>query len=628
MSDHYSEPLSGDDSAPVYETSWARISLDFGPRGYELAEEIAGEEDQGDPAERIRREIQQMIEAVRGADSISESEFIELDNMELTAEVFEQLCDGVSPEELKELAGEVEGATDAEPTEPEADARPGETERADNSEETLGEPLSEEEARAEEEMERRITEATAEDVVRELLLAAVDLPQLMVYEADETTVNVYVLCVNENDEWVTAEVDEKGRIAPGLAFESFAAELMELLPARGGICAEQDSYSFSVPVTELGEELTVDADSTCAALVEISMDELTQQVPQLLLTCALEAAPSSNGWVLLSADYMTLALVIDQLSRPAVVVASTDNSHQLSFVLPGGFNPTFDEGSVGEWMQGVVGTPSADISGVLIDLHWGANKVLTRYLPQRSVALDTLWALPGLLPDPLSYVRLDDEIENLTWIYNLDDTESKRLRNYIEDTGSDTGMESVLQLLGYSVEVARVADARADMTHMPGYRAFAPDADEEDDVPGSESSTLAFVSGESHKKPGMLDGVAQLGASGILALIAARRRTQGVSSQNAALASAALASAGISEIVMARTLEKLQKIKGEQKAGESSVQTPSRHGKAAGNRGAARVRDFLDSSELGEKAHRAGSEAKKRTREQTQKFLRKFFGQE
>lgn len=658
MSNHYSEPFSGDDSALDYETSWARISLDFGPRGYELAEEIAAESQkaQGDPAERIRREIQQMIEAVRGGaqNLASADEVQKLDDMELTAEIFEQLCQGQTPEDIAALAESEEPADSCEAltdTDTDTDARAdsqhstdseptSDTEGSDDSADSLATHISDEEdnehARAEAEMERRITEATAEDVVRELLLAAVDLPQLLVYESDETTVDVYVLCIHDGDELLTAEVDEDGTITTGQNFELFAADLMELLPTRGGICADQESYTVSAPVTEIGEELTVDADARCAALVEISMNELASQIGQVAVLNPVETAPARDGWVLLTSDAVSMVSLLSQLQRPSLVVSSTESSHQLSFLLPQGVESEYEEGSVGRWMQQVVGTPSDDDSGLVIDLFWGSPKVLTRYIPQGSVALDALWLLPGMLPEPLNYVRINDEIENLTWLYNLDGTEAKRLRNYIEDTASDTSMESVLQLLGHTIDVARVADDRADISMMPGYRSFEPDASAAQPLVEAVAEAKEGkgnsqeLTKELTKRPWLFvaDSAAQLGASGVLAVLAARKHARGDSARGVAFASAALASVGVTELVVARAFNKLQKQQQKADAREARKSQIPKYLNAPvePTTRVERVRQAFETSELGSKVQRLGQVAKRRTKSKAQKFLRKFLG--
>ncbi len=627
-----------------FETSWARISLDFGPLGYELVEEVV--EDTQNPADMIRQEIQQMISALKSAQGLpSESDIQKLDHVDLTAELFEKLCETKNVDELSALLDEKfeqqdetasgakaqEGAhsgTDSDEIEPASENEPAE--------------LSEDE-RLDQEIERRITEATSDDVVKELLLASVDMPQLMVYEADKGHVEVYVLCTESNDDLLTVEVDEKGDFALGSSFEVFAAELMEKLPTRGGICADQESYTVSAPVTEIGEELTLNADAKVSALIEIEMGELALHIGQVALLNPIEAAPTDHGWTLVTSDAISVLSLVSHLQRTSVVAAATENSHHLSFIFPGNSEPVamdeFDEGTWGQWMQKVVGSPGDDThSGVVIDLVWGVPKVLTRHVPQRSQALDSLWLLPGMLPEPLNFVRMNDEIDNLTWVYGLDDSTSKRLRNYVENYESDLGMESVLQLLGHTDDLAKVAEGRADISTFTGYKSFAPDmstmkaiAESVTSYPSGDSA-LASARRAAMERPWIftVDGAMQIGASGVLAFITARRRAQGNPARGTSFASVALASAGLTELIVARTFNRLQKLRVEQDAYDDRANDKMLTkylGDMANEAPGKSLRKVLDSTLWGAKAHQRASQAKGKAAKDAKKYLRKFFGQ-
>ncbi|GAA1742979.1 hypothetical protein HF984_08910 [Rothia terrae] len=626
-----------------FETSWARISLDFGPLGYELVEEVV--EDTQNPADVIRQEIQQMISALKSVQGLpSESDIQKLDHVDLTAELFEKLCETKNVDELAALldddSEEVQTAQDVAEAHDQSEqmSEPPTVASADDSETELSE-----EERIDQELERRITEATSDDVVKELLLASVDMPQLMVYEADENHVEVYVLCTEADEELLTVEVNEKGELSQGAPFELFAAELIEKLSTRGGICADQQSYTVSAPVTEIGEEMTLNADAKVSALIEIEMGELALHIAQVALLNPIDAAPTDHGWTLVTSDAVSVLSLVSYLQRPCVVAAVTENSHHLSFIFPGSSSPVaapeYDEGTWGDWMQKVVGVPGDDTeSGVVIDLVWGVPKVLTRHVPQRSVALDTLWLLPGMLPEPLNFVRMNDEIDNLTWVYGLDDPTSKRLRNYVENYESDLGMESVLQLLGHTDDLAKVAEGRADISTFTGFKSFAPDmstmkaiAESVTSYPSGDSA-LATAQRAAMDRPWILtvDGAAQLGASGVLAFIAARRRAQGNPARGTSFASAALASSGLTELIVARTFNRLQKLRAEQDAADDRANDKMLTkylGEVTGETPTDSIRKALDSTAWGAKAHRKASQAKGKAKDGAKKYLRKFFGQ-
>ncbi|GGH58644.1 hypothetical protein [Rothia aerolata] len=578
---HSGEPLSDDQ----FLTSWARISLDFGHSGIEVAHDTEPVAD--DPTERLRREIEQMIGAIRQSakgDSSSTDPVVQrLEGMNVTPELLEEM---LSAEAEADSIPDSERAAD-EPEEPRGlrpranndmvvvdltipPTTPDAEDNAENDSAENGDTLEPSED-FDPEFDRRVSEASSEDVVQALVLASVDLPEVMVYEADEDHVDVFVLCLQLDDEaMVTAHLGEDGKLTKGSDFEEFAENLLEHLPARGGLCATEDSYSVQAPVTVLGEELRLDADSLVAALIELEAPEVPTLVADTFVASPVSAVPADNGWTMISTDPVSMLNLLRSLAKPAIVAESNGTNHHLSFVVPGGHGRAsgFEKGTWGEWMNRVVGDPVPDDtdSGAVIDLHWGAPKTLTRYVPQNSFALDTLWTLPGNLPEPLNFVRTNDEVENLSWIYGLDETATKRLRNYVEDSASELGMESVLQLLDLPDELSKIVLGQFDIETLAGHKIYFPDMGVGEVVKESLTAypngddRLSSVSRQLMDRPWIfaVDGAVQLSASALLAGMAARRRARGQSARTAALGALALFGTGLAEFAVSRSYQKMK----------------------------------------------------------------------
>lgn len=543
-------------------TSWARISLDYGDTGIEVAQDDA---DREEPTDQLRREITDMIGVIRQAAQQNSGEIPSWENRErdaeLTEEIFQKML--AESEENKNIP---EAERDTEDSSARGEGPDtGEDGAQEFEYENLGENLSHQFLNPG--LEKEILEASTEDVVQALLLTCIDRPEVIVYEAGENHVDLYVLTIEGTDDLtLTAHLNEEGKIQPGTELEEFAADLMEDLPVRGGLCATQDSYSYSAPVTALGEELVLDADAEVAALIELEPSAVPALVATSLTVGPVELAPADKGWSLISSDPISMVHLLQNLGKPAIVAESTEFTQHLAFVVPGGRQSNSDtSGKISEWMNQVVGQPIPEEidTGAVINLVWGPPKKQTRYLPRESFAVDTLWFLPGVLPEPLNFVQINDEIENLTWFYGLDESGVKRLRNYVENSDSELGMESVLQLLGLPSELSKVAQGRADMESLPGYRSFAPKL-----VSAENTDASAFLAeaGESmtqisqilRQRPWIFtaEGVAQLSASGLLAFMAARRLYRGEPARLQAIFATVLAGSGISEIVLGRTIAK------------------------------------------------------------------------
>lgn len=571
---------------------WARVQLDFGPSGIELddAEAVDSEgDDVAAPMERIRQELEQMIGAIRDAqvqaqaqDRLGEDDVARMESLLNESGKLEELVAQVTEEERQKDAeatfggpdgagGPGEPAEGAEVTEAASESEPG-TETVDKLEppadedaEREAEELAERE-RLDAEIEQRIVETTAEDVINALMLVGLDLAEVLLHETLEDSVNLYVLCTVDGDSLRTVHMDDSGELTYGSEFYGFVDELLEELPVRGGICADQFSYSYTAPVTALGEELALSADGTCAALVEAPMSDLPAFVGEAVLAGPVYAAPADNGWSLIATDPVSLGNLLSLMRVPSIVAESAEGMKHLAFVFPGS-TQNFGDGTVGQWLSQTVGTtPDSDDMGTVIEFAWGAPKVLMRFIPQGSRALDYLWLLPGVLPEPIESVRAMEDVDNLTWLYGLDEQTANRFSNYVFDASSETGMESVVQVLRLPEELVKAVADSTVMADFVGFREFTPN------MTGMEllkESVTAYPNGTDplskiNRKlmacPWAIaaDGAVQLGASGALAVWAARRVARGQSGRGQAMVAATLGAAGIAELVLARVYGRLK----------------------------------------------------------------------
>ncbi|MEX3609694.1 hypothetical protein VVR12_01420 [Rothia sp. LK2588] len=570
-------------------TSWSRISLDFGPDGF-TADDEAGEPAEDSTQSVVRVEIENMINAIKRAAEESgdrENNGRGLADLDVTAEQLEKMLgqrvaddDSVPDSERGSDEGPLEGDAVLKPrleddtmvvdlaTSPLLNQDAGDDDDNSSTDTHATDEDDHDDQDEQADLDRRAREATSNDVVEALMLAAVKLPEVLVYEADDHHVDVFVLCVNHHDEVLTAHLGENGKLHPGDAFEEFAAELMGQLPVRGGLCANEDSYLLSAPVTALGEELVLDADAYVAAYLQVPFEQLRQAVHTSDLMGPVDAAPVDDNAVLLTAPAAILLPLLSELRCAAVVTEVTEFNQHLAFVVPDSFDHITEQVAI----EGI-GSPDPEPSaaGTVIDLTWGAPKTLTRYLPQNSYAVDTLWLLPGNLPEPLNFVRMTDELENLSWVFGLNDSATKRLHNYVEDSASELGMESVLQLLDMPGELAKLSSETIEIESLENHEVLYPAAATyEDPLEGLGEippHALQAVRQQVQRRPWLmtLDGVAQLSVSGALAIFAARRRAQGLSARPATVGAAALLGTGLAELALSRTYIKVQEALGKQR---------------------------------------------------------------
>lgn len=616
---------------------WARVQLDFGPTGIEpddIETSKTLDENPDSPEARLRRELEQMVGAIqqaRGAtnNALGEQDLAELENLLKEPGALENMFEKVLTEHRENEDSET---SEVDSAKAEAQVHNEASETADDLdpfEQEKAEQEAEERKRLDAEIEQRIVDTTAEDVINALMLASIDSAEVLVHETTQETVNLYVLCESDGQSLTTVHMQGDGAVGPGLPFDEFVDDLLEQLPVRGAICADQFSYSFSAPVTALGEELALSSDGTAAALVELPMTEIPTCVGQTPLAGPIEAAPADNGWSLLTGDPVSLINLLSIMRVPSIVAETSEGMQHLAFVFPGS-SRLLEEGPVGGRMTKVVGSPDDSDVGSILEFAWGAPKVLTRYIPRDSTVLDYLWLLPGVLPEPLNEIRAAEEIDNLAWLYGLDDQTSKRLANYVNDVTSETGLESVIQVLQLPEELSKVATSEGAMQEYVGYREFTPEMTGMDLLEQSvtaypnDSGPLNAVARELMARPWLVaaDGAAALGAAGAFALWAARRAARGGNPKAALIAAAALGASGSAELVMASVYRKLKSV--------NFVQDPAPQAPSLMDELRAQVEgtetDKVSPAEP--KVVRRARQVGQRVSESARQGLKKFFGKE
>lgn len=244
--------------------------------------------------------------------------------------------------------------------------------------------------------------------------------------------------------------------------------------------------------------------------------------------------------------------------------------------------------------------------------------------------LDYLWLLPGVLPEPLHEIRAAEEIDNLAWLYGLDEQTSKRLANYVNDMTSETGLESVIQVLQLPEELSNVAASEGSMQDYVGYREFTPEMTGMDLLKQTVtaypngSGPLNAVARELMARPWLVaaDGAAALGAAGAFALWAARRAARGDNPKAALIAAAALGASGSAELVMASIYSKLKNV--------NFVQDPAPQAPSLMEELKAQVEgtDTAKISPPEPKVLRKAKQVGQRVSDAARQGLKKFFGKE
>lgn len=553
--------------ADALELSWVKVWLHFGPQALEPSDEAV--------AESVSKILDRLGEADE-AGSAHRAELLEkFQNMVVTVEDFEEFCKTgfdadrarIADDEAQvvdipasEMLDDGEVATDAE-----VDLTPESL--RDVAEqmsflETIKQEIEKAAREHEDETEELFLDTTVEQVLEGIRERALISDELLVVEHDDTHVNLYVLCLSDEEagKIFAAEVDsETGEATAGQPFDDFLQNLLDELPVRGGMSATEESFMARGPVTYLGEELVLYPDYRAVALVEMSASDLLWKTREAGLTEPINTIPESEGWTYVMSSAQTVIDLLGFTMRPAVVAQVSDTYHKLGFIMPGNSedrppSKDADEMSWAEYITHITGEyEDTGASGASVSLVWGAQKEILKYVPQGSDAQDMLWELPGLLPEPLVGVQKNDEVENLTWIYGLDEGESRRLRQYVEDQDSEIGMESVLQLLGLSSDLMYLANGSKEPADFVGARAWEPDmplykaVTEDFQTYPNGTDPLSRVKRAYVDNPWLflVDGAVNLGASGFLVARARRQFMRGQSARATGSAAAILAAMGV-----------------------------------------------------------------------------------
>lgn len=559
-------------SDAALELSWAKVWLNFGPQALEPSDDA------------VAQSVSKILERLDEVDETDSAHRLELlkkfKNMVVTVEDFEEFCKtgfdadrariGDDAAQAVEIpASELLDDDDAE-LETEVDLTP-ESLRDESENISFLETIRQEIEKAALEHEGDTGELflnTSVDDVREAIRVKAEEQQaLIVTEYDEAHANMYILCLSDDEQQVlyVADIDETtGEETAGIAFDEFLQDFLDSLPVRGGTSATEDSFMARGPVTYLGEELVLDPDFRAVALVEMSASELLWSSREANLSEPISAIPESEGWTYVVSSAQTIIDLLGYLMRPAIVAQTTDTFHKLGFIMPGNKEdrPPSGDSEESDWVEYITHITGeyedTGASGASVSLVWGAHKDILTHLPQGSDAQDMLWELPGLLPEPLLGVQKNDEVDNLTWIYGLDEGESRRLHQYVEDTDREIGMESVLQLLGLSSDLMYLANGSKDPRDFAGARSWEPDmplykaVSEDFQAYPNGTDPVSQVRRAYVDNPWLFlaEGAVNLGVSGVLAARARRQFVRGQSARTTGSAAAILAAMGLLDFAL------------------------------------------------------------------------------
>lgn len=447
------------------------------------------------------------------------------------------------------------------------------------SEELLAEPEEASTEATEEELQALTGDPTPEALAAMEELNWEITPQLAGYlesvatvtalETDGRRAQLFVLCerVPGQASLRTVETDSTGVLLPGVPLNEFLNQLDALFPGAADLLPQKPGEDYHLASFSQGtDSLSLDPHGVSAALVELSMADLATYMQPELMAGEVEAAPADKGWSLLTADPRTLANLLEAMNVPSIVAEQTLFGQNLTFVLPADSTGP-ETGSVTDWVNQVMGTPDSGLVGTVLTFSWSPLTKIGSALERVSSEVGNLvWSLPGLLPAPFRELAARDQLEQLIWLYGLDEQTANRLTNYVLDCESSDGLESTIHALELPEELLKVLTGAVHLDEFVGYRKFAPDMNglerfkESVTAYPNGTDTLSTVSREIRERPWILtaDATAQLGASGALALWAARRVAQGRSPRAALIAAATLGATGAAELVIARVYHRLQ----------------------------------------------------------------------
>ncbi|MFW0119542.1 hypothetical protein ACN08Y_06450 [Rothia sp. P5764] len=408
---------------------------------------------------------------------------------------------------------------------------------------------------------------------------ALDLPAFLaarseatVYEMQGGRAQLYILCEQSQAGGAlgTVQTNEEGELFAGVALKTFVDQLAASFPAgRVQWVLDGSDFLHTANFSEGLDRLDLDPAGRCAALVELPMSGLPGYMRPEIIAGEVQAAPADKGWSLLQADSLTLSRLIQTMNVPTIVAEKTFFAHNLSFVLPSQSAQGPAEGSVTDWVNRALGAPDNAHLGAVLTFSWsGIAKRGAVSLPFESPLGDMLWSLPGRLPNPHQDIVTGDNLDQLIWLYGLDEQASRRLTNYVMDGASAEGLESALHALELPDELLKVIDGSVLLADFVGYREFSPQMSGLDRLKESVTAypngtdRLSAVSRELIQRPWLAaaDGFAQLGASGLLAVWATRRLLKGQPARAAAVSAAALGASGAAELVLARAYSWLHQV--------------------------------------------------------------------
>lgn len=394
-------------------------------------------------------------------------------------------------------------------------------------------------------------------------------PEVTVYEMQDGRAQLYILCEQGKaaGELYTVTANEAGQLFTGAALDTFAQELVASIPEKSvQWVLDGSGFLDTADFSDGLDQLNLDPAGRCAALVELPMNDLPGYMRPEVMVGEVQAAPADKGWSLIQADSLTLGRLLEAMNVPAIVAEKTFFAQNLSFILPSDSGQSPAEGSVTEWVNRALGTPDTVQVGATLTFSWSTSAKRGAVSPPLESALgDALWSLPGRLPSSHQDIVTGDNLDQLIWLYGLDEQAARRLTNYVMDGSSAEGLESALHALDLPEELLKVIDGSVLLEDCLGYREFSPRMSGlerfKESVTAYPNGTdpMSAVSRQLIQRPWLAaaDGFAQLGASGALTLWAARRLAKGQSARSVAVAAAALGASGAAELVLARTYRKL-----------------------------------------------------------------------
>ncbi|MDY3048203.1 MAG: hypothetical protein SOR40_00270 [Rothia sp. (in: high G+C Gram-positive bacteria)] len=414
-------------------------------------------------------------------------------------------------------------------------------------------------------------------------------PTVTALETDGQRAQLFILCERPSSAspLQTVEASPQGQLLAGQPLKDFLSQLEQALPGLTERLPSDEGQDYHLAsFSEGADSLSLDPCGVSAALVEISTEDLASYLQGQHFGGQLEAAPADRGWSLISADPAHLAALLQSLNLPSIVAEQTLFGQSLSFVLPADSSCP-SPGLVSDWVNQLVGSPETDLVGTVLTFSWSPLKKEGQTLTSPSSEVGNLvWSLPGLLPEPYREIAARDQLEQLIWFYGLDEQTANRLTNYVLDFESRDGMESTIHALDLPEELYLLLGGAVRLDDFVGY--FRYDADQEEGqqtLGGQEEGQAPIQQAASYRaqapalaqgqglsslarpfqlqkpqlRPWLLaaDATAQLGASGALAIWAARRAAQGRSPRAALIAAATLGASGAAELLIARTYHRL-----------------------------------------------------------------------